>query len=299
VEEAEQAAAAAGKTLTISLTTNGTLFTTEVLDFLRDHHVLLSVSIDGPRELHDANRPYAGGAGSYDDIVEGLQALRSWGIAAGARVTLAPSQWHRIPEVFDHLVAKGFREVGIAPASPITPELLPTPEQEEALFRSFETLSLRFETAAASGRVLPFANLLDLLGRLHAGRVKGAPCGAGYGYLAMDAEGQFFLCHRLAGEPSFQVGDLEHGPDAQKLRDCLKQAVEPRQSLCDACWARRICAGGCHYENHLRENLLGQPPGGSCDFVRRWLELGMRLYARIRTHPDHPVIARIARRQDC
>jgi uncharacterized protein len=299
VEEAEAAAAAAGKELTLSLTTNGTLFTPEVLTFLRDHRVLVSVSIDGPPELHDRNRPYAGGGGTYADVTEGLAALARWGIPAAARVTLAPSQWSRIPEVFDHLLGLGVREVGIAPASPVTPELLPTAEQEEALLGGFQALAERFEAEARQGRCLPFANLLDLLGRLHTGRAKGAPCGAGYGYLALDADGRYFLCHRLAGEEAFAAGNLETGPDLEKLRSALRAAAAPRRELCAHCWARRLCAGGCHYENHLRENLLGRAPGDSCRFIRPWLELGLRLYARLRAEPENPVMQRIARRQEC
>lgn len=299
VEEGEAAAARAGKELTSSLTTNGTLFTPEVLAFLLDHRVLVSVSIDGPPDLHDQNRPYAGGAGTYAVVAAGLAELAARGIPAAARVTLAPSQWGRIPEVFDHLLALGLREVGIAPASPITPDLLPTADEEEALFRGFQTLAERFEAEGRQGRCLPFANLLDLLGRLHAGRAKGAPCGAGYGYLALDAGGRYFLCHRLAGEEAFAAGDLEQGPDLERLRSCLRAAAAPRRELCAHCWARRLCAGGCHYENHLRETVLGHAPGGSCRFIRRWLELGVQLYARLRADPESPVLARIARRQEC
>jgi uncharacterized protein len=56
-----------------------------------------------------------------------------------------------------------------------------------------------------------------------------------------------------------------------------------RTQSCSRCWARTLCAGGCHYENHLRENLLDLPRGTSCKFIRGWLELGMKIYAELRT----------------
>ena len=301
VLEGEAAARACGKRFVVSLTTNGTRFTPEVLDFLSAHPISISVSIDGPPDLHDANRRYPGakGGGTYADIVAGLDLLRArLPRPPAARVTLTPDQWGRVPEVFDHLKGLGFLEVGIAPASPVTAEFLPTPEQDETLFTGFAELARRFAREAAEGRVLPFSNLLDVLGRLHLGQVKSAPCGAGLGYLALDTEGRFFLCHRLAGVERFRVGDLDAGIDHAKIAACLAAQAAPRQDACSACWARSLCAGGCHHENHVRENDLGQAPGGSCDFIRRWLELGIRVYADLCRDPDNPVLAFLGRRAD-
>jgi uncharacterized protein len=299
VSEAESAARAAGKPLVVSLTTNGTRFTPAVLAFLREHRVNVSVSIDGPAEVHDANRTYSArnGRGTYADVVAGVKLLRAHGLPPpAARVTLTPAQWERVPDVFAHLLGLGFCEVGIAPASPVTRELLPTPEQDEALFDGFTVLAGQFVREAAQGRVLPFSNLLDLLARLHAGQAKAFPCGAGLGYLAVDADGRFFLCHRFAGNSRFAVGSLDEGIDHAKARACLDAQAAPRHAACSACWARSLCAGGCHYENHLREVDLGLPPGGSCEFIRRWLELGIRAYADLVRDPDNPVLPALARR---
>lgn len=301
VLEGEGAARVAGKRFVVSITTNGTRFTPEALDFLGAHRVAVSVSIDGPPDVHDANRRYPGrsGGGTYADVVDGVARLRTCtGRPPAARVTLTPDQWDSMPEVFDHVLRLGFLEVGIAPASPVTARLLPTPAQDEALFAGFVLLAQRFAREAGEGRVLPFSNLLDLLARLHLGQVKGAPCGAGLGYLAMDAEGRFFLCHRLAGAERFCVGDLQAGIDRAKIRAVLAEQAAPRQDTCSTCWARSLCAGGCHYENHLRESELGLPPGGSCAFIRRWIELGIRVYADLCRDPDNPVLAFLGRRAD-
>jgi uncharacterized protein len=301
VLEGEAVASTLGKKLVVSLTTNGTRFTPAALDFLREHRIGISVSIDGPPDVHDANRRYPGehAPGTYADVVAGLRLLRAHASRPpAARVTLTPDQWGRVPEVFEHVLGLGFLEVGIAPSSPVTAKLLPTPAQDEALFAGFSTLARRFAREAAQGRALPFSNLLDLLARLHVGQAKGAPCGAGLGYLAMDAEGRFFLCHRLAGATRFCVGDIESGIDCAKIRACLTEQAAPRRDACGACWARSLCAGGCHYENHVREVELGLPPGGSCEFIRQWLELGIRLYADLCRDPANPVLAFLGRRAE-
>jgi uncharacterized protein len=297
VIEAQAAASAAGKELAVSLTTNGTRFTPPVVEFLRAHRIALTVSIDGPPQIHDANRRYAGGGGTYDDVVAGLEVLRAHRLKPpAARVTLNPPQWPRIPEVFAHLLQLGFAEVGIAPATPVEAALLPSPEQENALFEAYAALADAFRANAAAGRVLPFSNLIDLLARLHAGHAREVPCGAGLGYLAADASGRFFLCHRLAGTEAFAAGSLDDGIDHARISASLDAQAATRREACAACWARTLCAGGCHHDNHVREARLGRAPGGSCDFIRRWLDLGIRVYADVRRDADERLLALLAAR---
>lgn len=296
VTAARAAADARGKRLVLAMTTNGTRFTDAALDFIAAHDIGVSVSIDGPPDLHDANRRFAGGAGSYADVVAGVARLvERTGRAPAARVTLTPPQWSRIPEVFDHLLGLGFVEVGIAPTSPVSAALLPTSAQDEALIAGFATLAQRFVDTARDGRVLPFANLLDLLAKLHAGDVRRVPCGAGLGYVAMDAQGGYYLCHRFAGDAAFRIGDVDAGVDHAKVAAILDADAHARAPGCAACWARSLCAGGCHYDNHQREVVLAQPRGGSCDFIRRWTALGLGVYAQLRD-AGGPALAFLDRR---
>jgi len=273
-----------GKKVHFSLTTNGTLLDPEIIKFLHANHVSVAVSMDGPPHIHDRNRPDQKGMGTYGEIVPRLaMLLEESPVPVAARVTLEPDQWPSLVEVFDHLTGLGFHEVGIAPVSPVSKDLLPTAPQETALLQGFGQLAERCIAHARQGRVMPFSNILDLLGRIHLGQTKPVSCGAGLGYMAVDAKGDFFPCHRLAGEADFSAGSLATGIDAGKINTCLDSLNNGRPDSCSKCWARTLCAGGCHYENHLRENQLGLPRGTSCKFIRGWLELGIRTYAELRT----------------
>ena len=289
------------KTVHFSLTTNGTLLNPGIVNFLHANRVSVAVSLDGPPRIHNRNRPDARGKGTYAKIIDRLEMLlQDSPVPVAARVTLAPDQWRDVVEVFDHLTGLGFHEVGIAPVSPVTKALLPSLAEETALLKGFAELAERFVTHARKGRVMPFANILDLLARLHLGQTRPISCGAGFGYMAVDAKGHLFPCHRLAGEADFCVGNIERGVDGGRILSCMDSLNSDREQSCSRCWARTLCAGGCHYENHLRENHLGLPRGTSCRFIRSWLDLGMKTYAELRTDGAIETMGRrLAQRAQC
>ena len=61
----------------ISIQTNGTLITSEILDLCADNGVTLSLSLDGPRHIHDQNRVGFDARGTFGRVMEGLERLRS------------------------------------------------------------------------------------------------------------------------------------------------------------------------------------------------------------------------------
>lgn len=78
-----------GKNLMINMTTNGTLMTDEMIDFLVGHNVVVTVSLDGPKEIHDRNRKKINGDGSYDETVSALKRLvKAYGTRAGEHVMI-------------------------------------------------------------------------------------------------------------------------------------------------------------------------------------------------------------------
>ncbi|MET0623750.1 MAG: cyclophane-forming radical SAM/SPASM peptide maturase YhhB [Pyrinomonadaceae bacterium] len=60
----------------ISLQTNGILIGDEILDVCSETHTTISVSLDGPRHVHDRFRVGHTGWGTYDKVLAGLKRLR-------------------------------------------------------------------------------------------------------------------------------------------------------------------------------------------------------------------------------
>ncbi len=61
----------------IGLQTNGILITEEILDICSETRTTVSVSIDGPRRIHDKDRVGHNGQGTYEKVIKGLEILRS------------------------------------------------------------------------------------------------------------------------------------------------------------------------------------------------------------------------------
>jgi len=59
-----------------TMQTNGTLLTDEWCEFFKQHDFLIGISIDGPREVHDAYRVNKRGEGSFEKVMRGLRLLQ-------------------------------------------------------------------------------------------------------------------------------------------------------------------------------------------------------------------------------
>lgn len=69
-----------GTSIGNSLQTNGTLINDRWAQFFKRYHFLIGVSLDGPKEIHDARRTYSSGDGSFDRVMRGIGHLREHGV---------------------------------------------------------------------------------------------------------------------------------------------------------------------------------------------------------------------------
>jgi uncharacterized protein len=67
----------AGQQVTHTIQTNGTRLDAAWCAFFKRHNVLVGLSLDGPREMHDAYRVDKGGGGTFDQVMRGCKLLRA------------------------------------------------------------------------------------------------------------------------------------------------------------------------------------------------------------------------------
>jgi len=92
-----------GQRAAYTIQTNATLVDEEWAKFFAEHHFLVGVSIDGPRDRHDAYRVNKGGKGSFDQVMAGLAHLRAAGVDWNALTTIHSANAGRGREVYRFL----------------------------------------------------------------------------------------------------------------------------------------------------------------------------------------------------
>jgi His-Xaa-Ser system radical SAM maturase HxsB len=119
VDEAQRLNDRARKALSFVIATNLALLDDPVLEFCREHSVYLSTSLDGPADLHNANRPRPGGD-SWQRTVQGIRAAREalGPHSVSALMTTTEASLDRVEEIIDVYAGLDFHETFLRPLSP-------------------------------------------------------------------------------------------------------------------------------------------------------------------------------------
>jgi uncharacterized protein len=284
VAYANEKAGAEGRSIDYSLTTNGTLLSSRIIQFLADNNVGVTVSIDGPKEMNDKLRVFANGKGSYEIIAPKVKELlathKTRPIAA--RVTLT-AQVRDVVAIFRHLRDEmGFHEVGFAPVTTSPQRLYAIePSGLDQVLEQFRQLAYEYRDCALRNELHGFSNVSDTLNELHQGINKSHPCGAGLGLVGVGPSGDISPCHRFVDSDTHKLGHVDTGIDRAVQKDFLKRGHIQSKYDCHTCWARPLCAGGCHHEAFVRYGDTGHPNLHYCDWIRGWTDLCLEIYGEI------------------
>jgi uncharacterized protein len=290
VTYATEQAAAQGRSIDFSLTTNATLLTPAIIEFLSENRIGVTVSMDGPPDLHDKLRVFANGQGSYATIAPRVRALieghRTRPITA--RVTLTNGVTD-VVRIFRHLKNDlGFHEVGFAPVTTSPDRLYAIGDRGmDGVLQEFHVLAEEYLEYALRGEMHGFSNVSDTIAELYQGVNKSHPCGAGLGLMGVGPSGDIAPCHRFVDSDVHSLGNIKTGVDREKQADFLNRGHIDSKYDCHTCWARPLCAGGCHHEAYVRYGDTGHPNLHYCDWVRDWTDTCLRIYGTVSAlNPD-------------
>ena len=281
VAYARRRAAEEGKRIEFSLTTNATLLRPEIIGWLADNQIGVTISIDGPKPVQDGLRVFHNGKGTYDVVLPKIKELlkvhRSRPI--GARVTLTQKNMN-VLEIFRHLTEEiGFWEVGLAPVTTQDQrDYAITPEGKDDMLRQFEELAAEWLECALRDEHHGFSNVRDTIEEIHKGVSKAYGCGAGLGLMGVATDGDVSLCHRFAGSPEHTIGTVTDGVDREKQGRFLVDHHIASKTDCHTCWARPICSGGCYHEAHVRYGTSSHANLHYCTWVRSWTHTCLEIY---------------------
>lgn len=281
---ANEAAAARGKRMTYSLTTNATLLTDEIIQFLSDQAVGVTVSMDGPPDLQDKRRVYKNGKGSYAVMEPRLRKLIAGHKtrAITARVTLTDGVTDVI-RIYRHLKDDlGFHEVGFAPVTDSGEQTYTLDDDGmDTVVSAFHELAAEWLAYALRGEMHGFSNVSETISELIQGTNKSHPCGAGLGLVGVSPSGDLSPCHRFTDADTHVLGHVTTGLDKAKRTDFLTRGHVGAKYECASCWARPLCAGGCHHEAFVRYGDTGHANLHYCDWIREWTDTCLKIYGTV------------------
>jgi len=120
IEYAKELNSKKHKQVEFVICSNLTLITDKILEYLRNHCVYISTSLDGPEELHDNNRLFRDMHATYDIVIRNIRKVREY-LGAGsisALMTTTRESLKYFPEIIDAYVAQGFNSIFIRSLNP-------------------------------------------------------------------------------------------------------------------------------------------------------------------------------------
>jgi uncharacterized protein len=313
-----------------TMQTNATLIDAEWASFLAANDFLVGVSIDGPKEIHDAYRVTKGGRGSFDRVMQGLGCLRQAGVEWNALTTIHAANAGRGRDVYRFLRDDcGARFVQLIP---IIERVTEAGEDGEVPWSSWRDRPLytqegdvvtgRSVTAEQYGRFL--IDVFEEWVRSDVGEVYvqmfdvalanwyGEPpslcvhCETCGNALALEHNGDLYSCDHFV-EPEYLLGNIaeHHLIDMIESRDQRRFGLDKRDTLpryCLQCDVRFACHGGCPKDRFIK-TPEGEPGlNYLCDGYKAFfghIDPAMRLMAQYLDRDGAPAeIMRVYARED-
>jgi uncharacterized protein len=246
VEYAERQCAARGLRMMSSICTNG-IMSAEKARWLGRHIRNITISIDGPPDLQNRQRPLATGGASFDRTAATIDLLEDMGTPYSFRVTATGFGQDRLIETYDYLTGRFHPAVVCI----------------EPLYVCGRCHSSRCPPPAADGFVREFKNLLDHAGasgtpvQYSGGRLPhlgSAFCGASGENFFVTARGDVTSCVEVSCRSDPRASVFLYGRfdpatssfvfDTKAYRELTRLRVREFES-CKNCFARWHCAGDC------------------------------------------------------
>jgi len=251
-----------GRAVMYNITTNGTLFNDKIIKFLMENNINVTISIDGPRELHNANRVYADGRGSFDDIMKNMAHIKECYPQFFRTIqfitTVAPGvDLSCINNFFDAETILAESSIRQNRVSELSSKEAITYDDQYYLTDNYQQV----KTLLAALGLYPeektsrlFIRNISHVERLHEGLSKqipsgtlhpGGPCIPGAARLFITADGTFYPCERVNEDSEImKIGHIDHGFDLEKIEQLLNVGKLTEEE-CKACWNFVNCTLCC------------------------------------------------------
>jgi len=280
-EYAAQKADRHGIRLRPTLTTNGTLLTTERLGWLFEHGFKPAVSLDGGRAMHEATRPYLGGRSSFDAAAKGVQKALAVFPDLEVIAVVDPANVAHLPTGLRYLVEElGVTDISLNPNFNADWSDTARTAWRQA-YQEVGALFLGWYREARSVGI-DFINS-KIITRLKDGFERCDECSFGEQELAVAPSGRLYPCERLIGtdtDNTVVLGDVFLGIDRAQQTQVLAQRGNTDEP-CETCAIRDRCMNWCGCVNYATTGAIDRTAGILCFHEKMAVEIADEVATRL------------------
>jgi len=215
------------KKIVFSLVTNGILLDPEKIDFLIKHNVNICISLDGSQKVHDKNRVFASGKGTYSKVFQAIKRLKRANKKnknnkpTSLLPTVTKFSLKNYKQIVDEYVKQGAKIISLRPVTKIGAAKMVwdkigyTPEEFNVFWQKSMDyiLTLNKKDIKIQERMVNVLLKKILIKQDPAFVDLMSPCGAGRQVLTYMPSGDIYPCDeaRMSADEIFKLGNLNDG----------------------------------------------------------------------------------------
>lgn len=257
---------AVGKKVRFSMTTNATLLSGKLVDFLVKEKFSITVSLDGPKNIHDEYRKFAGQKekGSFDVMMKNLENIREkypqfYKKNILFNTVLDPKRSFKC--VNDYIYSEDFLQENIFLSSLVSENYKKDKPKiddkfiEEQQYEIFKLMLYKLGKLDEKDISKIMLNYFDKLWK-DCKRKRGlrrdelpfkwhhsGPCIPGGLRLFLNAYGEFYPCERVSETNELcKIGNIDEGLDKKKIDTILNIEKIETACSCKECWNYSHCS---------------------------------------------------------
>lgn len=288
-----------GRRFENSFQTNGILIDEEWCRFFHDNHFLVGLSLDGPRELHDAYRHDKGGRPVFDKVERAARLMQEHGVEFNVLCTVNAANSRRPLDVYRYFrdqlgahfvqfipIVERDNETGAQEGTRLTDRTVDPGQYGRFLIEIFDewvrrdvgVMFVPFFDAVLTAYVFGQSSLCVLR----------PACGDA---LALEHNGDLYSCDHFV-EPAYLLGNIAGTPVAELVSSERQRAfgrakAETLPRYCRECAFLFTCHGECP-KNRVLTTPDGEPG-------LNWLCRGLKAFFE-HTEPSMKIMADLLRR---
>lgn len=290
-----------GKEYYFALTTNGTIFTDECLDFLEEYKFAITISIDGDKEIHNVNRKFKNSEiGSFDIIMDNMRKIRENHSGLSEKLMFSvvmsvSSDYMGCNEFFTNTDVMKDTDLAVSTVSDRYAEKKYSVQKEKniiaqryEIFKCILILIGKLEENSCSNMVKNYYYKLKEHYKqfyITENSVKSVthpagPCIPGAFRLFVNADGNFYPCEKVSEVSEIaKIGDLQNGFNFSNINTILNVG-KLGDDICKNCWAYRYCKVCVSAIDELTQLSIDKK-NECCQKVKKEVEMMMQEYCFI------------------